>query len=115
MPTLVLLVALAAGQSPTPRDWRRRAGCSSWGKYYGGSSHAWEGMAREGRKVGADAVVAVNITFRPSMFSWASPHAEGIAVTWTDAGTRRSGSGPPTLRRSGPRSRASKESRCDEV
>jgi hypothetical protein len=55
-------------------------------KYYGGSSHAWEGMAREGRKVDADAVVAVNINFRPSMFSWASPHAEGIAVKWTDAG-----------------------------
>src|SRR5699024_8136155 len=48
-------------------------------KYYGGSSHAWEGMAREGWKVDADAVVAVNINFRPSMFSWASPHAEGTA------------------------------------
>jgi len=58
-------------------------------KYYGGSSHAWEGMAREGRKVGAEAVVAVNINFRPSMFSWASPHAEGIAVTWTDAGRKQ--------------------------
>jgi hypothetical protein len=57
-------------------------------KYYGGSSHAWEGMAREGGKVGADAVVSVNINFRPSMFSWASPHAEGIAVAWTDAGRK---------------------------
>jgi hypothetical protein len=58
-------------------------------KYYGGSSHAWEGMAREGWKVDADAVVAVNINFRPSMFSWASPHAEGTAVKWNDAGRQR--------------------------
>jgi hypothetical protein len=29
-------------------------------KYYGGSSHAWEGIAREGWKVNADAVVGVN-------------------------------------------------------
>lgn len=58
-------------------------------KYYGGSSHAWEGMAREGWKVDADAVVAVNINFRPSMFSWASPHAEGTAVKWNDEGRRQ--------------------------
>ena len=58
-------------------------------KYYGGSSHAWEGMAREGWKVDADAVVAVNINFRPSMFSWASPHAEGTAVKWNDAGRKQ--------------------------
>jgi hypothetical protein len=58
-------------------------------KYYGGSSHAWEGMAREGWKAKADAVVAVNINFRPSMFSWASPHAEGIAVRWNDEGRRQ--------------------------
>jgi len=58
-------------------------------KYYGGSSHAWEGMAREGWKVDADAVVAVNINFRPSMFSWASPHAEGTAVKWNDEGKKQ--------------------------
>jgi hypothetical protein len=58
-------------------------------KYYGGSSHAWEGMAREGWKVDADAVVAVNINFRPSMFSWASPHAEGTAVKWNDEGRKQ--------------------------
>ena len=57
-------------------------------KYYGGSSHAWEGMAREGWRAGADAVVDVNINFRPSMFSWASPHADGIAVKWTDDGRK---------------------------
>jgi hypothetical protein len=58
-------------------------------KYYGGSSHAWEGMAREGWKANADAVVAVNINFRPSMFSWASPHGEGTAVRWNDEGRRQ--------------------------
>jgi len=58
-------------------------------KYYGGSSHAWAGMAREGWKVDADAVVAVNINFRPSGFSWASPHAEGIAVKWNDEGRQQ--------------------------
>jgi hypothetical protein len=58
-------------------------------KYYGGSSHAWAGMAREGWKVDADAVVAVNINFTPSGFSWASPHAEGIAVKWNDEGRRQ--------------------------
>ena len=40
-------------------------------------------------EVDADAVVAVNINFRPSGFSWASPHAEGIAVKWNDEGRQQ--------------------------
>jgi hypothetical protein len=87
---LALAAAVVAAQLPTPTKLvqaravfvagdggrsaaRDRFGCSAW----------------EGWKADADAVVAVNINFRPSMFSWASPHAEGMAVRWNAEGRKQ--------------------------
>jgi uncharacterized protein YbjQ (UPF0145 family) len=55
-------------------------------KWYGDAEGAYRNIAKKAHAVEADAVVAVDISFRPSGFSWAAPHATGIAVKWTDVG-----------------------------
>ena len=55
-------------------------------KWYGPTSVALEALAQQAWKLKADAVVGASTSVHPSMFSWASPHAKGIAVNWTDAG-----------------------------
>jgi uncharacterized protein YbjQ (UPF0145 family) len=58
-----------------------------WGrKWYGGADAAFQLLADEAWKLEADAVIEVDISYRPSMFSWASAHAKGVAVKWTDEG-----------------------------
>jgi hypothetical protein len=55
-------------------------------KYYGSSDGAYEKLAIEAVKLGADAVVQVEISHRPSGFAWSTPHVDGLAVKWTDEG-----------------------------
>jgi hypothetical protein len=54
--------------------------------WYGSTSEMYGVLAERARKIGADAVINVNTWYAPTRFAWASPHAGGMAVKWTDAG-----------------------------
>jgi hypothetical protein len=58
-------------------------------KWYGSGEVAYRALAQQAWKLDADAVVDVNLNFRPSMWSWASPHANGTAVKWTEEGRKQ--------------------------
>jgi hypothetical protein len=58
-------------------------------KWYGSGEVAYRALAQQAWKLDADAVVDVNLNFRPSMWSWASPHADGTAVKWTEEGRKQ--------------------------
>jgi hypothetical protein len=58
-------------------------------KWYGSGEVAYRALAQQAWKLDADAVVDVNVNFRPSMWSWATPHADGTAVKWTDEGRKQ--------------------------
>jgi hypothetical protein len=58
-------------------------------KWYGSGEVAYRALAQQAWKLDADAVVDVNVNFRPSMWSWASPHADGTAVKWTEEGRKQ--------------------------
>jgi hypothetical protein len=55
-------------------------------KWYGSTAEMYGVLAEKARKAGADAVINVQTWYAPTRFAWASPHAGGMAVTWTDAG-----------------------------
>jgi hypothetical protein len=55
-------------------------------KYYGSSDPANEKLAIEAAKLGADAVMGVEVSHRPSGFAWSTPHVTGTAVKWTEQG-----------------------------
>ncbi len=55
-------------------------------RWYGSSEPAFRSLAKQAWDLDADAVVAVDVRFHPTFWSWASPHANGIAVKWTDRG-----------------------------
>jgi hypothetical protein len=57
-------------------------------KLYGSTADMYGVLAEQARKVKADAVINVRTWHSPSGFSWASPHAGGLAVKWTAAGRR---------------------------
>lgn len=55
-------------------------------KWYGSTSEMYDDLAAKARKVGADGVINVRTWHAPSGFSWAAPHAGGMAIDWTPAG-----------------------------
>ena len=55
-------------------------------KWYGSTSEMFDDLAAKARKVGADGVINVRTWHAPSGFSWAAPHAGGMAIRWTAAG-----------------------------
>jgi len=57
-------------------------------KWYGSTSEMYEHLAEKARKTGADAVISVHTWYSPSGFSWAAPHAGGVAVKLTEAGRK---------------------------
>lgn len=55
-------------------------------KWYGNGDAAYQALAMQAWKLDADAVIAVDLRFRPSMWAWSSSHARGIAVKWNETG-----------------------------
>jgi hypothetical protein len=55
-------------------------------KWYGSTAEMYGDLAQKARKAGADAVINARTWHAPSGFSWAAPHAGGMAVKWTPAG-----------------------------
>lgn len=55
-------------------------------KWYGSAAEMYGDLANRAHEVGANAVVAAHTWHSPSAFSWAAPHAGGLAVKLTDAG-----------------------------
>jgi uncharacterized protein YbjQ (UPF0145 family) len=57
--------------------------------WYGSPDIVYERMVAKARELGADAIISFDIHYSPSIAgAWATPHAEGIAVRWTDAGRK---------------------------
>jgi hypothetical protein len=48
--------------------------------WYGQLSAAERKIADDARAIGADAVIQVKVWHAPRAFTWAAPHAEGLAV-----------------------------------
>ena len=55
-------------------------------KWYGSTTEMYGELAEEARKAGADGVINVHTWHAPSGFSWAAPHAGGMAIKWTPEG-----------------------------
>jgi hypothetical protein len=54
--------------------------------WYGSGVQLYGALAKKAQSIGADAVINVHTWHSPKGFSWAAPHAGGIAVKWTAAG-----------------------------
>ena len=75
-----------------PPAYFRKIKDVKWGrKWYGGADAASQRLADEAWKVDAEAVIQADTSYRPSGFSWASAHAVGTAVKWTEEGAVISG------------------------
>lgn len=54
--------------------------------WYGSAVELYGALAKKAQSVGADAVINVHTWHSPKGFSWAAPHAAGMAIKWTSAG-----------------------------
>jgi hypothetical protein len=88
-PTTTDICRVFVTEEDAPAGWATALKKVKWTKgWYGGTSGAYEKLALEAARYGADAVVGVEVGRGPSGFSWSSPKANGIAVKWTEEGRK---------------------------
>lgn len=55
-------------------------------KWYSSTTEMFGALATQARKIKADGVINVRTWHAPAGFSWAAPHAGGMAIKWTETG-----------------------------
>ncbi len=71
---------LVLGDLPPGTDYEVLGKVKAIDGWYGDSVAVERKIADDGRQIDADAIIQVKIWFAPRAFSWAAPHAEGVAV-----------------------------------